>query len=126
MDSKRYDLIRKFNKAILNRVTKLIAGRFFYSLVYHRGRHSGKAYSTPVIAVRKKEYIYIPLPYGADTDWVLNVQAGKQCDVKIKGKLYHSTTPDIVDSTMALPVFLSIFQLAFKGARVDQFLRLRI
>lgn len=126
MEPKRYDLVRKFNKAILNPVTKLFAGRFFYSLVYHRGRHSGKAYSTPVIAVRKTEYIYIPLPYGIDTDWVLNVQAGEQCDIKMKGKLYHATAPDIVDSTMALAVFPSIFQFAFKRARVNQFLRLRI
>ena len=123
---KRYESIRKFNRAILNPITKLFAGRHFYSLLYHIGRRSGKEYSTPVFAAIRNEHIYIPLPYGANTDWLLNVQARGECDVKIKGKLYSSTNPEIVDAIMALSVFPSIIRWAFERASVNQYLRLRI
>lgn len=126
MNAKRYDILRKFNRAILNPITKLFAGRLFYSLVYHIGRRSGKAYSTPVFATIMKEHIYIPLPYGANTDWILNVEARGKCDVKISGKLYLSTNPEIVDALMALPAFSSILQWAFERASIKQYLRLQI
>ena len=126
MTLKRYEAIRKFNRAILNPVTKLFAGYLFYSLVYHMGRRSGKKYSTPVIATIKGEHIYIPLPYGADTDWILNVQAKGQCEVIIKGRQYSTADPEIVDSTMALPVFPAILGWALKRAGINKYLQLRV
>ena len=126
MTPKRNESIRKFNRAILNPITKLFAGRLFYSLLYHIGRHSGKEYSTPVFAAIRNEHIYIPLPYGANTDWMFNVRAKGKCDVKIKGKLYSSTNPEIVDATMALSVFPAVIRWAFERANVNQYLRLRI
>ena len=74
MSEKRFKAFRKFNRAILNPITRsLIAGRVsFCSLVYHLGRRSGKEYATPVMAVIKDGHIYIPLTYGPDTDWHLN------------------------------------------------------
>ena len=126
MNPKRHEGVRKFNRAILNPITKLFAGRLFYSLLYHIGRRSGKEYSTPVFAAIRQEHIYIPLPYGADTDWMLNVQAKGKCDVKIRGKLYSSTNPEIVGATMALSVFPSIIRWAFERTNVNQYLRLEI
>ena len=51
MPEKRHRGLRKFNRTFFNPVIKLFAGRFFYSLVYHMGRRSGKEYTTPVVAV---------------------------------------------------------------------------
>ncbi|MCG2786761.1 MAG: nitroreductase/quinone reductase family protein [Anaerolineae bacterium] len=126
MSEKRHDGLRKFNRAIFNPIIKLFAGRFLYSLVFHIGRRSGKEYSTPIVATKKDEFIFIPLPYGANTDWFLNVQAKGKCDVKIKGKLYPSTNPEIVDSTIALSAFPSILQGSFERSSINQYLRLRI
>jgi deazaflavin-dependent oxidoreductase (nitroreductase family) len=126
MNTKRYETVRKFNRAVLNPFTKLFAGRRFYSLVYHTGRRSGKKYATPVFAAILKEHIYIPLPYGADTDWMLNVQAAGKCEVKIKGMRYSSTDLEIVDAPTALSVFPSTLRWAFDRAGVNQYLRLRI
>lgn len=123
---RRYESVRKFNCAILNPITKLFAGHLFYSIVYHKGRRSGKEYSTPVFAAIRNEHIYIPLPYGANTDWMLNMQAKGKCDVKIRGKLYSSTNPEIVGATMALSVFPSIIRWAFERANANQYLRLEI
>jgi deazaflavin-dependent oxidoreductase (nitroreductase family) len=126
MPEERHAGLRKFNRTIFNPMTKLFAGRFLYSLVFHIGRRSGKDYSTPVVATKRDEFIFIPLPYGANTDWFLNVQAKGKCNVKIKGKLFSSTNPEIVDSTIALSAFPSTLRRAFERASINQYLRLRI
>jgi hypothetical protein len=63
MPEKRFKALRRFNRAILNPITRLLtAGRVsFCSLIYHVGRRSGKQYAIPVKAVIKGEHIYIPL-----------------------------------------------------------------
>ena len=126
MADKGHRGLRKFNKAFFNPVIKLFAGRFFYALVYHVGRRSGKEFSTPVVATKANEFIFIPLPYGADTDWFLNVRAKGSCGVKIKGKLYPSSNPEVVEPTTALGAFSPTLQRAFRRANTKQFLRLRI
>lgn len=126
MPEKRHLGLRRFNRTFFNPIIKLFAGRFFYSLICHMGRRSGKDYSTPVVAVKKDGFFFIPLPYGADTDWLLNVQARGVCRVKINGKLYSATNPEVVDPTTALTAFPPSFQRAFKRGKVNQYLRLRI
>ena len=126
MADKGHRGLRKFNRAFFNPIIKLIAGRFFYALVYHVGRRSGKEFSTPVVAIKANEYIFVPLPYGADTDWFLNVRAKGSCGVKIKGKLYASTNPEIVEPIVALAAFSPTIQRAFWRANINQRLRLRI
>ncbi len=118
MSEKRFKAL-KFNRAILNPIVRsLTAGRAsFTSLVYHIGRRSGKEYATPVMAVLKNGYIYIPLTYGPDTDWCLNVQAAGFCRVKIKGKVYSANNPEWVDTSDTLfgwADFLCL--LVFKGS----------
>ncbi len=126
MGKKRLAHVRKFNRVISNPINKLVAGRFLYSLVYHAGRKSGKAYSTPVVAELVDGRIYISLPYGVDTDWYFNVQAAGKCRVKIKGKLYSATNPELVGVEAAQPNFSPFFQKAFQWAKVDHYLQLRV
>lgn len=126
MTEKHEEGLRKFNRAIFNPIIKLFAGRFLYSLVFHMGRRSGKEYATPVVATKKGDCIFIPLPYGADTDWFLNVQARGDCVVKIKGKQYSSTHPEIIEPSNALFAFSPTLQKAFERSKINQFLRLSI
>jgi deazaflavin-dependent oxidoreductase (nitroreductase family) len=126
MPDERHRGLRKFNRAFFNPIIKLFAGRFLYSLVLHIGRRSGKEYSTPVVAVKKDDCIFIPLPYGANTDWFLNVLAKGECVVMVKGNRYSSSQPEIVNPATALAVFSQAFQKAFKRARIEQYLRLKI
>jgi deazaflavin-dependent oxidoreductase (nitroreductase family) len=125
MSEKRFKALRKFNRAILNPITRsLIAGRVsFCSLVYHVGRRSGKEYTAPVRAVIKDGHIYIPLTYGPDTDWYLNVQAAGLCRVKIEGKVYSASNPELVDATVAAVAFPNNYQARI---RLNQFLRLTV
>ena len=126
MTEKRHVALRRFNRSVFNRLIKLFAGRFFYALVLHIGRVSGKTYSTPVLAVKKDDAIFIPLPYGADTDWFLNVMAAGGCRIQIKSKWYETASPAVVDALTALPYFSASLQKAFNKAKVEQFLRLGI
>jgi deazaflavin-dependent oxidoreductase (nitroreductase family) len=115
MSEKHFRTLRKFNRAILNPVTRCFS---FSSLIYHVGRRSGKEYATPVKAVIKDGHIYIPLTFGPDTDWYLNVQAAGLCRVKIEGKVYLAGHPELVDAAAAA--------VAFPNNFLNQFLRLTV
>jgi deazaflavin-dependent oxidoreductase (nitroreductase family) len=126
LTQKHHEGIRRFNRIVINPITKLFAGRTIYSLLYHTGRRSGKEYSTPVVASKKGDYIFIPLPYGTDTDWFLNVQSANQCRVKIGGKIYISVDPKIITADIALSAFSDYLRKSFETTKINQFLRLRI
>ena len=126
MASSSYKKIRSFNRVILNPITKLFAGRFFYSLIYHTGRRSGSEFSTPVVAAVRNGHIVIPLPYGTKTDWLLNLQAMGKCEVKNKAQLYAAAEPEIVAAAEALPDFPAFLRWAFERSGVESFLRLEI
>lgn len=121
MSEKKHQNLRIFNRRFFNPVIKLIAGRFLYALVQHTGRSSRRVYTTPVVAALKDGAIYIPLPYGADTDWFLNVQARGEGAVKINGKWYQVEKPVIVEVTAALPAFSAWLQRSFIRAGIKQF-----
>jgi deazaflavin-dependent oxidoreductase (nitroreductase family) len=128
MAKKNLVFVRKFNHFILNPIIKFFSGKSqsYFSLVYHVGRRSGKEYSNPVVASQNNGFIYIGLPYGSDTDWVLNVIAVGKCKVKINGKLYSANNPVIVDPLSALPAFSSRYKASYEKAKIKpaKFLRL--
>ena len=123
MAKKRFNILRKFNRAVTNPITRrFVAGRVpFCSLIYHYGRRSGKAYTTPVMAVYKDKQIFIPLTYGPDTDWYLNIQANGFCRVKINGKVYAAIWPEQVDAEGAAEAFPNNVTAPIK---MDRFLKL--
>jgi hypothetical protein len=60
------DWVRRFNRTLLNPVMLRMAGHqlFCAARLEHRGRRSGKAYATPLVAVPVAGGYAIPLPYG--------------------------------------------------------------
>jgi deazaflavin-dependent oxidoreductase (nitroreductase family) len=63
--------------------------------ITHRGRKSGKPYETIVTAYRKGDTLAIVLGHGK-TDWVKNVLAAGEADVKFVRRGVHLTNPRIV------------------------------
>jgi deazaflavin-dependent oxidoreductase (nitroreductase family) len=100
---------RNFNKRWNNRFTMTIgrAGQplSIFALVHHRGRHSGKSYTTPVRSVPVEGGFIIPLTYGKKADWYRNLQANGGGQLEWHGKMYDVRKAEIVDSTQALPAF---------------------
>ncbi len=69
-------IVRQWNKAGLNRVTKHIAPWTpGFGVVVHRGRRSSQLYQTPVNVFATEDGYAFALTYGPDTDWVKNVLA---------------------------------------------------
>lgn len=65
------------NRRIVNPIQRLWAPYLWpHALIEHRGRVSGTAYRTPVLAFRRGSSLVVFLGYGDRTDWLLNVQAG--------------------------------------------------
>ena len=121
-------LIRTSNKHLLNPLMLRLAGkRFWYaSVVEHVGRRSGKRFSTPVVADRVGDDLYIPLPYGTQVDWVRNVLTAGRATVVRKGETLSVASPELIDSTQALPMLPRDRRRTFERVRIGHFLRMRV
>jgi deazaflavin-dependent oxidoreductase (nitroreductase family) len=121
-------LIQTSNKYLLNPLMLRLAGkRFWYaSVIEHTGRRSGKRFSTPVVADRVGDAILIPLPYGTQVDWVRNVLSAGRATVVSKGATLSVVSPELIDSTQALPMLPRHRRHTFERFRIGHFMRLRV
>jgi deazaflavin-dependent oxidoreductase (nitroreductase family) len=91
--------LARFNKVVTNRVQGLWAPYLPpYAVIVHRGRSSGTEYRTPVTAFRGDGILAVPLPYGADTDWVRNLLAADGGEVQRGGRVQRLVRPRVVES----------------------------
>jgi len=96
--------MRDVNRAMTNQLMRPLASLAPpLSVVHHKGRKSGKAYRTPVLALLVKGGIVTPLPYGTDVDWCLNVMAAGSCELTVFGRRVKVKNPRVVDADTALP-----------------------
>jgi deazaflavin-dependent oxidoreductase (nitroreductase family) len=88
--------LARLNRRAINPCIRTFAGRFGpLALVIHRGRVSGRSYCTPVLAFPADNQFLIALVYGAEADWVKNVQAQGGCDVMARRQTVAVTTPEL-------------------------------
>ena len=87
-------IVRQWNKAGLNRVTKHIAPWTpGFGVVVHRGRRSSQLYQTPVNVFATEDGYVFALTYGPDTDWVKNVLAAGGCELRTRGRAIRLVSP---------------------------------
>ncbi len=67
-----------------------------WAVLYHRGRKSGREYSTPVAVIKKKNVYRIALPYGTDVDWLRNVVAAGEFTIEHLGRTVTLTDLQVV------------------------------
>lgn len=91
------DRVRRFNKAVMNPRQMDTAGQpgAWASLVHHVGRTSGRAYLTPVVAVRTDDGFWVGLPYGTRADWVQNVLAAGAATIEHEGERHLVDRPEL-------------------------------
>jgi deazaflavin-dependent oxidoreductase (nitroreductase family) len=88
--------VARWNKVGLNRITRHVAPWMpGFGLVVHRGRRSGREYQTPVNVFPADGGFVIALTYGADTDWVKNVQAAGGCELRTRGRVLRVGSPRV-------------------------------
>jgi deazaflavin-dependent oxidoreductase (nitroreductase family) len=87
-------VVRRWNKAGLNRLTRRVAPWLpGFGVVVHRGRRTGRQYRTPVSVFGSGTGYVIALTYGPDTDWVQNVLAADGCELETRGHVVRLAAP---------------------------------
>src|SRR5579884_2389735 len=121
------DAIRQTNKHLLNPFTLPIAGRSLdmYAVIQHKGRRSGRLYTTPVLVEPITDGFVIPLTYGTEADWARNILAAGTCTIIWQGHEYAVANPEIIDRATALMMFSLPVRLGLSIFRIARFLKLR-
>jgi len=120
------DLVRSFNKHVLNPAMMYLAGRrYWYAAVMrHTGRRSGRHYATPVVADHVVNGFLIPLPYGTDVDWLRNVQDSGRAAISVGGHTYDVVEPEIIDAATAGSQLSPVRRRLFEAFGIERFLKL--
>jgi deazaflavin-dependent oxidoreductase (nitroreductase family) len=82
----------KYLNPVLKPIARYLPGT---ATIEHRGRKSGKEFKTIVTTYRKGNVLAIALGHGK-TDWVKNVLAAGEADVRYARRVVHITHPRIL------------------------------
>jgi len=118
---------------LLNPAIRRIAGGSgvpLLGIISHRGRRSGRTYSTPVGIGSTGEAFLIPLTFGSTADWCRNVLAAGGCTVTWKGHEY-ATDEAMIDNDVSAreelnAAFTPLTRVFLRAQGTREFLRLRI
>jgi deazaflavin-dependent oxidoreductase (nitroreductase family) len=104
-------VVRPMTKVLNPLVAKLAGRRHFpmAALVRHVGRRSGRLYVTPAGARLSGDTIVIPLTFGNRSDWSQNVRAAGGCAIRLRGRDYAATDPELLGVADAQPLIQSAF-----------------
>ncbi len=117
-------VVRQWNKAGLNKVTRRIAPWMpGFGVVVHRGRRSGRVYQTPVNVFAAGDGYVLALTYGPDTDWVKNVLAAGGCELRTGGRVVQVTAPRVYHDETRRGI-RPVERQVLKAIRVADFLSL--
>jgi deazaflavin-dependent oxidoreductase (nitroreductase family) len=115
----------RFNRKIANPLMRLIAGWLPpFAIVSHRGRVTGRAYSTPVWAFGTRDGLVFALLYGAASDWVRNVLLAGRAEVRRSGRVRRYEKPRLVGTDEGMRLIPTFFRVLIRLCRTRHFLRL--
>jgi deazaflavin-dependent oxidoreductase (nitroreductase family) len=121
------DVVRLFNKRLLNPVMMALDRRHWYAAVLkHKGRRSGKEYTTPVTVGPAKDSFVIPLSYGEEVDWLKNVRAAGRCSIETRGSTYTVGDPEVIDRAEALAIVPRHARLMFRFFGIERYVRVKV
>ena len=122
----RLAFLRPFTTRVFNRFSRLFAGWLpGFGLLVYRGRKTGREYRTPMNVFRRGDGYVFALTYGAEVQWVKNILAAGECELRTLGRTIRLVEPvlfvDPERRRMPFPVrqFLGVM-------RVSEFMRMRI
>jgi deazaflavin-dependent oxidoreductase (nitroreductase family) len=117
--------LRPLSMYVINPIGRLFAGWMpgFGMLTYH-GRTSGRRYHLPINAFRRGQYFIFVLTYGSESQWVKNVLAAGECQIRVRGRDVRLVEPELMVNPdwklVPLPV-----RIIERSAGVTEFLRMR-
>ena len=121
----RMTFLRPFTTRLFNPLSRRVAGRLpLFGILSYVGRKSGRVYRTPLNVFKRGDGYVFALTYGSEVDWVKNVFAAGEADLRTRGRDVHLVEPELfVDPTrrlMPLPV-----RVVLRLNNVEEFLRMR-
>jgi hypothetical protein len=96
-----------------------------YALLHHKGRTSGRAYATPVVARKTVDGFVIPLPFGDRTQWSRNLLAAGGGTLRYAGRDYPITQPEVVEFPAVRDAFNRAMQFGVDRLGIRHFVRVR-
>ena len=119
--------LARFNRHVTNPIARTIAGRIPpFAIIRHRGRRSGTAYRTPIVAFRNhatSSYV-IALTYGPEAEWVKNVLAAGRCALERREGVVFLNAPRPIGADEANPSLPGTVRCFLHRLRVTDFLAL--
>jgi EmrB/QacA subfamily drug resistance transporter len=112
---------------LVNPIVLLIAGRRWMPVVgilHHRGRRSGRLFSTPLGMRPSAGGFVIPLTFSNSAAWYQNVLATGWCVVTYRGSDHTLVKPEVIDFATAAPAFPRYERMQFRLIGINEFLRL--
>ena len=82
----------KYLNPIIRPLAKYLPGM---AIISHRGRTSGTAYETVVTPYRNGDTLAVLLIHGK-TNWVKNILAAGEADIRLRGKDVHLVNPRVL------------------------------
>jgi len=96
-----------------------------FAVMYHRGRRSGRSYTTPLGARPTADGFVIPLTFGEQANWFRNVQSAGGCMIRWNGASYSLIDPEVIDWETARSAFYPVERVVMPLIGIEQFMRLR-
>ena len=95
--------IAEWNRRHLNPRMLRLAGKRGWNAasLHHMGRTTGRALQTPVVVHRSGSSCLVPLPYGAEVDWLKNLQARGSGSMVDHGLAFGIANPRVVTQQRA-------------------------
>lgn len=112
---------------LLDPLMRRLAGRRYvriFALVQHRGRRSGRVYTTPVSARPTADGFIIPLTFGQGADWFRNIQAAGGCVIRWNGADYALIEPEVVTWATARTESHPVERVLVPVIGIEHFVRL--
>ncbi len=104
------DRTRRFSKTANRRLASGIAGTrlgivyFNLSALHHTGRHSGRAYTTPLSAYPFGDGFILVVAY-PEVDWCRNISAIGRCRLTRNGQDYELERPEVIPRAKAMKAY---------------------
>jgi deazaflavin-dependent oxidoreductase (nitroreductase family) len=117
--------MRPFTTRVINPLTRRFVDQLpGFAIITYRGRTSGKTYNTPMNVFRDGDSYVFALTYGPDVQWVKNVLAAGEAEIRTREGTIHLTEPKLFTDPhgRAMPRLVRTF-LRFQ--RVTEYLRMR-
>jgi deazaflavin-dependent oxidoreductase (nitroreductase family) len=97
-----------------------------FAIIRHRGRKSGKVYSTPVNIFKVDDGFVIALTYGSDVDWLKNVLTAGGCTIRYRNKKIELTAPVFVSTAEGMALLPAPARAILRAIRVTEFVKLHV